>query len=447
MGVMHLSSVQSAQFDRLDRPLAFALLGLWAAFALQTYWNSFPYDLSAIYFASYFFGTGGYDLLYAAPEGFFGEATTPAWLAEMARHGYHDELTFAYIYPPLWAALLGPLAANLEPSSFFNAIYVIHIAMIAGMILLWYRISKARLPLSVFVAIGVLICFTSSIVVVALIHNQPQITISFLVVFALERYLSGRQVSAGLLLGLAGAIKITPILLVLLFLLDGGRKAAAVAIATSAGLALLSLLLAGPDLHWQFVSQLQVVSSKIALMNVNYNLEVLFYEIAHLLTGDGSWLGKTPDGVFRHMVLEEPGWLKLPILASFVLFLGISYRTTCHLEQRDKLILQFAAMWIILSLCGPLGWNHYFVPIALMIPAMLRFLTPARYLLLLSLGLILFHETSFVYLAHLIPQIHAPAIAGALSFLAMLGMIWSIAARRSKTQQGAPGPARFTGQF
>ncbi len=429
---MQLYAVQSASFDRFDRPLAFVLLGIWAAFALQTYWNSFPFDLSAIYFASYFYGVGDLELVYAAPEGFFGQATTPAWLAEMARHGYHDELTFAYIYPPLWAALLGPIAAYAEPSSFFNAFYVIHIAMIGAMILLWYRISNLPMPLAVFVGIGVLICFTSSIVVVALIHNQPQITVSFLVVFALERYLSGRAVSAGVLLGIAGAIKITPILLVLLFVLDGGRKAAVVAIATSAGLAVLSLVLAGPELHWQFIAQLQTVSSKIALMNVNYNLEVLLYEVTHLVSGDGSWLGKAPDGTFRHMVREEPSWIKWPILASFALLLVISYRATRRLEQRDKLILQFAALWVIIALCGPLGWNHYFMPIVLMIPVMTRFLSPVGFLVLMSLGLIGFHELSFVYLSHLFPQVHGPAIAGVLSFLALLGLIWRIGFQRQR---------------
>jgi len=51
---------------------------------------------------------------------------------------------------------------------------------------------------------------------------------------------------------------------------------------------------------------------------------------------------------------------------------------------------------------------------------------------LMSLGLIGFHELSFVYLSHLFPQVHGPAIAGVLSFLALLGLIWRIGFQRQR---------------
>jgi len=73
--------------DRADLQISIVLLASWAAITLSVNWGNWPPDLSALYMAGHFWNTGQYDLIYAAPEKFFGPSIQ-SWADELARLGY-----------------------------------------------------------------------------------------------------------------------------------------------------------------------------------------------------------------------------------------------------------------------------------------------------------------------------------------------------------------------
>jgi len=214
-----------------------------------------------------------------------------------------------------------------------------------------------------------------------------------------------------MLLGLAAAIKIAPVLIALVFWLDGGRRAAAACLATCGGLAAASFAIAGPELHWQFLGQLQVISSQVALMNVNHNLELALFELHHLLTGGGP-LAIDATGALTQGAHPEPWWVKLPVLGAFLAGLTITLCATRGLERRDQLILRFAGLWIVLTLCSPLGWNHHYIPVIMMAPVMMRFLPPLNFAVFFVLFSAAQHYATFRVLGETVAAIHAPTIVG-----------------------------------
>ena len=80
--------------------LVLAALFLWALSLVWRNWGTFSPDLSSLYVAGHLWSIGRIDLLYAAPEHFFGGEAT-VW------HPYLDALgipkgdyAFPFIYPP-----------------------------------------------------------------------------------------------------------------------------------------------------------------------------------------------------------------------------------------------------------------------------------------------------------------------------------------------------------
>lgn len=102
--------------DRMDRVLGVVVLVGFVALAVRSYWDNWPVDLSALYFAAHFFDAGAHHLVYAPDGQAFWDQAHPEW-RELARaQGYEANLLPAYVYPPLWAAVLGPAPCPLQAS-------------------------------------------------------------------------------------------------------------------------------------------------------------------------------------------------------------------------------------------------------------------------------------------------------------------------------------------
>ncbi len=85
--------------------------------------------------------------------------------------------------------------------------------------------------------------------------GQMNLPVVLLVVLALEREERGHSSVAGLAMGLACMMKMSPGLLVAWWLLRGRWKAAAVSVGAAVVLSVLSLALVGPALQWTFYSE------------------------------------------------------------------------------------------------------------------------------------------------------------------------------------------------
>jgi len=310
-----------------------------------------------LFMAGHFWSMGQFEQVYAAPPAFFG-AGVESWATEIERLGFGEEIFFPFVYPPIWAAMAAPLAKTLGPAGFFNAFYVFHVTLIALSVVLAYRLIRPPVPLTLWCVISCVLLYISLIASSALFHNQLQITVTFLIILAFERYKNGASITAGIALGLAAAIKITPAALGLIFLLDKDIRAALSTAVTGLAVLALSFLIAGPEMHATFMSRIGTIAEQIALMHVNWNIESGLFQLWALLSG--TELHTLPE--MPNMPVKEPR----------------------NLSFENRLRTRPFGLLLIMTLCAPLGWSHHYLPVLLLIPALLTFMPPVRAIILLA---------------------------------------------------------------
>ena len=350
------------------------LLVAFAAINIIAYWNHWAPDLGAVYYAGRFFAAGQLDQVFAAPDMFFGKQNAPAWVAMMQADGVQpDQFTFPFVYPPLWAAIVSPLAHATTPLGFFNVMLVLHILLTCGSFLLAHRLAAPSMRPLIFIA-GTLLVFRYTLPgQLAMFHNQPQFVVTFLILLAFERYVRGASVIAGIALGLAAAIKISPVLLALIFLMDRDWRAIMATGLTGAATVALSLLLAGPELHLEFIAQIQKISSLVALMHINYTLELALFEIGANL----GWIEHTflrdADGILSSDKALEPGWIGILTKLALIGGLVAVIRSTRRLDFARRTLARLVGIYIVTALAAPLAWSHHFMLIMMLLPGLALF--------------------------------------------------------------------------
>ena len=356
-----------------DRQVAILMLSLWAVLKIWQQWGHWAEDLSAVYIAGWLWQTGRTDLIYAAPPGFFG-GVAASWLPVMEALGIGQETSFPYVYPPLWAALAAPLTGHLSIHGFFNAVTLIQVPMLAGSVLLAARILKpATMPLWLWTLLGLLILNLSIQSHVALWHNQPTITVTFLTLLAFERLGADRPVAAGIALALAAAIKLSPAAFVLIFLIDRQYRAIASFLIAGAALAGLSVALAGWPLHQAFLDSLRQVSDSGLLVEINVSLRTAF-----LALGSAIGIFEPVDMSAPHIYRSPPVWLGPAIGLAALVLIALFLRALAPLPGPARRGIGLFAVSIILSLFGPLGWQHYYFLPMLLLPGLVGLLPAHR---------------------------------------------------------------------
>lgn len=360
----------SALTPARDRAVALAMLAAWTAVTLLQRWGEWAEDLSAVYIAGWLWHGGQAALIYDAPPHFFGGAAE-SWRPAMEALGIADRTTFAYVYPPLWAVLTAPLAGVLSPQGFINLVALVQIPLLAASVWLAGRILKpAAMPWWLWAALGLAVLSLSIQSYLALLHNQPTITVGFLTLLSIERLGAGRPVAAGIALAVAAAIKLTPAAFVLVFLLDRQWRAAAAFAVAGAALALLSVALAGWPAHQAFLASLAQVKGVAYLIAINTSL-------LPALLALGSATGLLPPvdpAATQHVYTSVPPWLAPAITAlalGAILAFGRALRPLPgHLRRGIGLF----ALSVVIALMGPLGWLHYYVVPMLLLPGLVGLL-------------------------------------------------------------------------
>lgn len=422
--------------DSRNLALGLACLGLWAAMTVAQTWNHWPPDLSALYFAARFFEEGALAEIYASPPGFFGRDQPASWVAAVAASGHAGAQTFPYIYPPIWAALFAPIAANAGPEAFFNGVYLWHVALLAASPVLAYRIMRPAMGFALFAAISAVLLTTSVISLHALVQNQPQITVAFLTLLAFERLVSGRPVAAGVALGLAAAIKLTPVLLVAVLLAERQWRAAWATLATVSALALASLAVAGPDLHRIYVEQLRVISDQVLVWGINISLKSALFQISEVLGGQSIALsGNTA------LRLSAPDWLN--VASALVLSGGAAFilAVTRPLPATQRLRNRLIAGNLLLTVCAPLAWAHHYVAPLLLLPGLVgpRH-RPATFMLVALFGLA-FANRSFAWLLSAVPA-ENDVLPYTVAAMLILCVAFAMRGRVSRTMSATSQPRR-----
>jgi alpha-1,2-mannosyltransferase len=170
-----------------------------------------------------------------------------AWLRGRDLYGVLPDLRIGtnmpFTYPPIAAVLFTPLAAvSFTVAS--SALGVVTIALVAVVLVVSLRALAVR---QAWVVAGVLlpVALVTEPVRTTLYYGQVNVVLMALVV--LDCLVRSPRWPRGLLVGMAAAVKLTPAVFVLYFLLRGDRRAAAVAAASFAGATGLGFLLAGRD--------------------------------------------------------------------------------------------------------------------------------------------------------------------------------------------------------
>lgn len=358
---------------RNDVILACLLLGFWSATVAVRFWDVWAIDLAAVYFAGFFVWNGAPELMFGAASDGFAVGVPQAWVDEIERQGFAGNRSAHFVYPPIWAYIMAPFAGLSDVGPFLNVTRAILTVLFSASVVLAWRIMGRAMPLMIFAVIAILFAETMVPLLFAFELGQPQLLVIFLCLASYDRYLSGHHTSAGVLLGLAAAIKVTPVLLCLAFLADRNWRAAAICVGTAAFMAVLSFAFAGIDLHRMLLFRSGEIDSLVPITGLNLTFETMvhdfFVQLKRCMDCELPLHGvNTPSVTLASKLL-------LPLGLIAMLF------GTRQLRFEDRTRLRLLLGYLIIAFFGPIAWIHYYILPILLFPGLVRYFEPRTVLL------------------------------------------------------------------
>jgi alpha-1,2-mannosyltransferase len=260
-------------------------------------------------------------------------------------------IALPFTYPPLAAILFVPLHLLPYPLALLAMCMASTAALSATMVLVAHRLYG---PTRQATMAGLLV------VVLGLAFEPVRSTIGFgqinlilMGLVSLDCLLPRTRWPRGVLVGLAAAIKLTPAVFVLYFLVRRQFREAAVALGTFAGLGLVGYLLAPADSAQYWFG---VLLDPDRIGGATYAFNQCFQAVLQQTMAAGP--------------VRTLSWIGL-VLATGVLTAVAAYRA--REAGRDVLALLLIAVWGLLS--SPVSWSHHWVWIA---PATLLLIKCAR---------------------------------------------------------------------
>ncbi len=344
-----------------------ALCGLvFVMFAVAEFWNYWGKDFSAYYYAGKFFHAGELSEIYAGPPKIIGPEMPESWRAAVRADGFESAQTFPFLYLPWMAWAMVPVAANVAPLTAMNVALILNIGLSMLSVVLSWRLFAAttRISLGLWSCLSLGVLMLSAIPIVALSLGQIQILVVALVLLAFERYRASMVVLAGVLLAAATMIKITPAAFAIIFLWDRNWRALGTFVAATLLFLAGSVLVAGWELHRIQFERMTQLGAQLNITNVGVSLEAFLFQVVDVFRDTA-----LPDpGV--EVSVPRPGWLDLTVKGVFVAGLGVIWAATRRLPIDQRLPEQLFALAILLPLCAPLGWMHYYLLAAYFLPAL-----------------------------------------------------------------------------
>jgi alpha-1,2-mannosyltransferase len=378
-------------------------------------------DLTALWLAGEFLRDGRPDLVYPADTTVFTMLPPPEWFTRQAGRGIAGDV-FPYLYPPLWAVLAARLAAVSDLSSVLSVAKWLNPLLLAGCLILAHRIARPRIRQDVWLLTGLALYMFTSLGLIAIGQDQPQILVAFLTLLAIERAEAGSAKSAGAVLALAAAIKLFPALLAIIWLFAGNRRAVLSFAVAGALLGGMSVLLAGWPLHLDFLRMIRVVSGTALVTNLSYSFDGL---IGQVLLSDQVQFIRSParDPAMGIMagwnVIPKPAVVGILALTAQGLAVILAVRALRLTADQGPRAAIWAATLTFLAFFGPVGWSYYYIAPAAFLPLLLvRFGIMRGLLILVMLASAISIATPFIDFA--LPGILRPLqLIGAVVILCM----------------------------
>ncbi|MBL4806667.1 MAG: DUF2029 domain-containing protein [Rhodobacteraceae bacterium] len=343
------------------------LLGiLFTVFTLMIVAGHMPSDIQSPYLAGWFFGTGQMDQIYSADvREMFNSAPSAEWYRAAKERGSDTTNLYPFLYPPIWAAAMVPIAKSIDIPTFVQVAYLIQIPAIYGSIFLAWKLAGKPGSFFVWAAFSVTAVIVTLIGFIAIVENQPQMLIIFLILFGLERLMNGNGRLAGVVLGIVATIKIFPVFLILLMLARRDWRAAGYMAATGMIVLAASFLVAGPALHWEFLAQLRSAGSTIFLGQNNLNISTFLLKLQHLIPVTGMNYSDTV------MTVGKPLWISV---VSLVVLVGGTFLIVARFRHNPSYFLILAFL-MLLGFCSPFGWPYYYLPLVFFWPGIFTILS------------------------------------------------------------------------
>jgi hypothetical protein len=325
-------------------------------------------DFRAVWLAGEFFGDGmDPSRIYAGSEALFTMEPPRAWIDQTLDAGMEIGV-YPFIYPPLWAWVSAQLVPLTTFAQAVPVVTVLNLLMLLAMPLLARRILGPTMSGTLYaLLLFPLYAFTFPFLL-PLEENQPQILVSFLLLFAIERTQNGGAIWGGAILALAASIKLYPALFALFWLFGGERRALASFVIFGGGLGLTSIAIAGWPMHAAFLAEVSAISKSALYSSASYSIDpfIAKFGFANELTivttaetgGDAKW----------KVVEKTTLWRVVNGVAFFGVLAGL-----CRLSARGGLNNAFfwPAAFLLIGLVSPLTWIYHLIPAFVFLPALL----------------------------------------------------------------------------
>ncbi len=344
-------------------------------------------DLAALWLAGEFLREGRPDLVYPADTALFTMLPPPEWFARQAARGNPGDV-FPYLYPPLWAALAAATGRATDLATVRLVAGWLNPALLAGCLILAHRIARPRVAQEIWLIAGLAFLMLTSVGLIALGQDQPQILVAFLTLLAIERSEAGAPRTAGAALALAAALKLFPALLAIVWLATGKRRATMAFLLAGTALALASVALAGWPLHRDFLRVIRVVSATGLVTNLSYSFDGL---VAQLFLADHVQFIRSPArdpalGIRAGWnVVARPAVVGLIGIGLQAATLAFAIRALRRAREPAARAAAWAAALTFLAFFGPVGWSYYYIAPAAFLPLLIDRFGTLRGLILLAL--------------------------------------------------------------
>lgn len=341
----------------------------WAVLVTVQNWNGWAMDATALYMAGKSYGAEIWSLVYDdTPLTFYKEA--PEQWAAWRPEGTWDHPDFTpFLYPPIWAALMAGLSEVISLVTFFRLVLLTNVAATLAMIwMLWKLVAPRQMDATLWTLLSVIFLTISASGIASYQLGQLQPMVYAMVVGAMLALSRGRDVTAGGLLALAAAIKLTPALFVVILVMEKRWRALMAFALVGGGLGALSILIAGWPLHAAFLNKISVLDAHTLFAPILISLELCLTQISEMVRGVAVQDFSDPRSI------PDLPWVTWVVRATLVAGLVAIWAATRSLSEPPRLWLRLLAMVLLTTVTGPLGWVHYMLLPMLMLPALAEIL-------------------------------------------------------------------------
>jgi len=281
-------------------------------------------------------------------------------------------------YPPFWAVFWAPWTLLSLEAAQVVAFLVLGIGSLTAFSIILLRIGYRIIPAPddrLTIALIVALVLAARFILRDLTESGPNLLLWSLVWGGILLYLGGRRASGGVLIGFAGALKMTPAILIPYFLLKRDWRTATVALATAAMLSVSPGLLRPSPLFWQemrswmghawrgvtAVDPSGTILDKPAIGNLSLRPALARFFQRY---PKGHPLSVEHPGFIQFLDLspQAAGWLVRGLMLAFIGIVAWRFRRRASDERHPTVLpLELATVSALSLLYSPITWKQHCV--------------------------------------------------------------------------------------